>query len=82
MWTCCNYLVVNNVLYNLIFMSSLFQVCPSMASLLPTTVMLSCGILVRVILVLCSVQLTALPAVQVHLAELGSGSTLMEGWFP
>ena len=81
MWTCCNYLVVNNVLYNLIFMSSLFQVCPSMASLLPTTVMLSCGILVRVMLVLCSVQLTALPAVQVR-AELGSGSTLMEGWFP
>ena len=43
--------------------------------------MCSCGILVRVLL-LCSVQLTGLPAVQVHLAEVGSGSTLMEGGFP
>ena len=52
-----------------------------MASLLPTTAMCSCGTLVRVMLVLCSAQLTGPPAVWV-LAELGSGSTLMEGWFP
>ena len=65
-----------------ILISSLFQVCPSMASLLPTTALCSCRILVRVMLVLCSAQLTGLPAVQVHLAEVGSGSTLIEGWFP
>ena len=53
-----------------------------MASLLPTTAMWSCGILVRVILVLCSAELTGPPAVRVHLAEVGSGSTLMEGLFP
>lgn len=53
-----------------------------MASLLPTTALCSCRVLVRVMLVLCSAQLTALPAVQLHLAELESGSTLMEGWFP
>ena len=51
-----------------------------MALLSPTTALCSCGILVRM-LVLCSVQLTGLPAVQVR-AKLGSGSTLMEGWFP
>ena len=53
-----------------------------MASLLPTTAMCSCRVLVRVMLVLCSAQLTALPAVQLHLADLESGSTLMEGGFP
>ena len=63
------------------FISSLFQVCPSMASLSPTTALCSCGMLVRVMLVLCSAQPTALPAVRV-LAELESGFTLMEEWFP
>ena len=61
---------------------NIFQVCPSMASLLPTTAMCSCRVLVRVMLVLCSAQLTALPAVQLHLADLESGSTLTEGGFP
>ena len=62
------------------FISSLFQVCPSMASLSPTTALWSCGILVRVMLVLCSAELTGPPAVRV-LAELGSGFTLIEEWF-
>ena len=65
-----------------ILISFLFQVCPSMASLLPTTALCSCRVLVRVMLLLCSAQLTGLPAVQVLLAELESGSTLIEGWFP
>ena len=59
----------------------MFQVCLSMVILLPTTAMWSCGILVRVML-LCSAQLTRLPAVQLYLADLGSGATLIEHWSP
>ena len=74
----CKYSIGHYTIYFHIFS---VQVCLLMASLLPTTVMLSCGILVRM-LVLCSAQLTGPPAVQVHLAELESGFTLIEGWFP
>ena len=66
----CNYSIEHYTIY---FTSSLFQVCLSMASLLPTTALCSCGILVRVMLVLCSVKMTALTAVHLHLAEVGSG---------
>ena len=75
----CNYSIEHYTIY---FTSSLFQVCLSMANLSPTTAMWSCEILVRVMLVLCSAQPTGPPAVHLHLAELGRGSTLMKGWFP
>ena len=69
----------NKALHNL--MPSLLQGCPSIVNLLPATALCSCRVLVRVMLVLCSVQLTGLPAVQVT-TELGSGTTLIEGRFP
>ena len=52
------------------YVFALFQVCISIARLSPTTAMWSCRILVRVMLVLCSVQLTGLPAVQIDQTEL------------
>ena len=74
----CNYSIEHYTIY---FTSSLFQVCLSITLLSPTTALCSWRVLVWVMVVLCSAQLTALPAVEVQAKLLESGSTLMEGWF-